>query len=162
MLAGKTVQAKIFFDHVEFCHDHQPVGRYRRSYGRDEELYDWTQYASTLLKKPGAAEHTRFFKQLPQQWQELLAQSGRRERKGVLRLLDEIVRDGNAPLCEDALSLAAENGRTDPDSIRQCYYMIAKKEFRPEPLKLQTSAPQLRYDPNLTAYDGLTGGVSHA
>ncbi len=161
-LAGKTVQAKIFFDHVEFYHDHQPVGRYRRSYGRDEELYDWTQYVGTLLKKPGAVEHTRFFKQLPQQWQELLAQSRGRERKGALRLLDEIVRDGNAPLCEDALSMAAENGRTDPDSIRQCYYMIARKEFRPKPLELRASTPKLRYDPNLTAYDGLTGGASHA
>lgn len=38
MLVGKTVQVKIFFDHVEFYHDHQPVDRYRRSYGRDEEL----------------------------------------------------------------------------------------------------------------------------
>ena len=161
-LAGKTVQAKIFFDHVEFYYDHHPVGRYRRSYGRDEELYDWTQYVGTLLKKPGAVEHTRFFKQLPQQWQELLAQSRGRERKGALRLLDEIVRDGNAPLCEDALSMAAENGRTDPDSIRQCYYMIARKEFRPKPLELRASTPKLRYDPNLTAYDGLTGGASHA
>ena len=37
-------------------------------------------------------EHTRFFKQLS----ELLAQSRGRERKGALRLLDEIVRDVNA------------------------------------------------------------------
>ena len=161
-LAGKTVQAKIFFDHVEFYHDHQPVGRYRRSYGQDEELYDWTQYVGTLLKKPGAMEHTRFFKQLPQRWQEFLVQSRGRERKGALRLLDEIVRDGNAPLCEDVLSMAAENGRTDPDSIRQCYYMIARKEFRPKPLELRASTPKLRYDPNLTAYDELTGDASHA
>ena len=41
-------------------------------------------------------EHTRFFKQLSQQWQELLAQSRGRERKGALRLLDEIVRDVKA------------------------------------------------------------------
>lgn len=161
-LAGRTVQAKIFFDHVEFYHDHQPVGRFRRSYGREEELYDWTQYVSTLLRKPGAVEHTRFFKQLPQLWQELLSKSKGRERKDALRLLDEMVRDGNASVCEDTLSLAAENGRTDPDSIRQCYYMIAKKEFRPKPLELRTSAPQLCYNPNLTAYDGLTGGGSHA
>ncbi len=157
-LAGKTVQAKIFFDHVEFYQDHQPVGRYRRSYGRNEEQYDWTQYISTLMKKPGAAEHTRFFRQMPRQWQELLAQTKGKERKGALELLGEIVRDGNAPLCEEALSLAAENGRTDPDSIRQCYYMISKKEFHPKPLELGTSTPKLRYDPNLTAYDNLTGG----
>lgn len=87
-LAGKMVQAKIFFDHVEFFHDYQPVGRYRRSYDRNEEQYDWSQYIGTLLKKPGAVEYTRFFKQLPQQWQELLAQSRGRERKGALQLLE--------------------------------------------------------------------------
>ena len=85
-----------------------------------------------------------------------------RERKNALRLLEEIVQDGNADLSEEALCLAAENGRTDADSIRQCYYMIAKKEFRPEPLKLRGAALQLHYNPNLAAYDCLTGGVSHA
>ncbi len=53
---------------------------------------------------------------------------------------------------------AAENGRTDADSIRQCYYMIARKEFRPDPLKLVSTAPVLDYQPNLSAYDGLMGG----
>lgn len=161
-LSGRIVQAKLFFDHVEFYYDHKPVGRYKRSYEREQELYDWTQYVGTFLKKPGAVEHTRFFRQMPRLWQDLLRQSKGRERKDALRLLDEIVRDGNAGLCEEALSLAAENGRTDPDSIRQCYYMIAKKEFRPEPLQLRTPTPQLHYDPKLTAYDGLTGGASHA
>ena len=35
--------------------------------------------------------------------------------------------------------------------------MIAKKEYRPDPLKLPGS-PVLNYNPNLSAYDGLTGG----
>ena len=80
-----------------------------------------------------------------------------RERKNVLQLLNEIVSDGNADLCTDALELAGENGRTDADSLRQCYYMIAKKEYRPDPLKLPGS-PALHYNPNLSAYDSLTGG----
>lgn len=160
-LAGRTVQAKIFFDHIEFYCDHQPAGRYCRSYGRHEELFDWTRYTGTLLKKPGAVEHTRFFKRMPQQWRELLARSKGRERRGALQLLDEIVRDGNASLCEEALTLAMENGRTDPDSVRQCYYMISRKEFWPKPLELEVSTPKLQYTPDLTAYDGLTGGVSH-
>lgn len=161
-LAGHIVQAKVFFDRVEFYHDHRLVAQYRRSYGRNEELYDWTQYVGALLKKPGAVEHTRFFQRMPEQWQELLAHSRGRERKGALQLLSEIVKDGNAGLCNEALTLAAENGRTDPDSIRQCYYMIAKKEFRPEPLQLKGNAPKLHYDPDLMAYDGLTGGVCNA
>ena len=162
LLSGRVVQAKIFFDHVEFYYDHKPVGRYVRSYGREQELCDWTQYVGALLRKPGGVEHTRFFQQMPQLWQDLLRAAKGRERKDALRLLGEMVRDGNAGICEDVLSLAAENGRTDPDSIRQCYYLITKKEFRPEPIQLRTPTPQLHYDPNLTAYDGLTGGACHA
>ena len=115
-----------------------------------------------MVKKTGAVEHTRIFRQIPQLWRELLVQSKRQERKDALRLLEEMVQDGNAALCEEALSLAAENGRRDVDSIRQCYYMIARKEFRPKPLKLQNVTPQFRHSPNLAAYDGLTGGACHA
>ena len=95
---------------------------------------------------------------MPAQWQALLAQTKGQERRSALQLLAEIAQDGNAVLCKDAVSLAAENGRTDPDSIRQCYYMIARKEFRPKPLKLKTTAPQLDYNLDLAAYDGLMGG----
>ena len=57
--------------------------------------------------------------------------------------------------------LAAENGRTDAESVRQCYYMIARKEFRPDPLRPDNDAPPLNYSPDLSAYDGLTGGEIH-
>ena len=50
MLAGEKVQAKIFYDHVEFYHDHRPVGRFPRSYKTNDEVYDWTQYVSTDRK----------------------------------------------------------------------------------------------------------------
>lgn len=157
-LSGKTVQAKIFYDHIEFFYDHRPVGTYPRSYSRGKEICDWTQYVTTLCKKPGAAEHTRFFHQFPALWQSHLKQASGRERRSALQLLEEIVSDGNAGLCDDALKLAQENGRTDADSIRQCYYRIAKKESRPNPLQLGVNAPTLNYNPSLSAYDGLIGG----
>jgi transposase len=160
MLAGEVVQAKVFFDHIEFFHDHRPVGCFTRSYKTNDEIYDWTQYVSTLCKKPGAIEHTRFFRQMPERWREYLTSTAGKERKNALQLLNEIVTDGNAGLCDDALELASENGRTDSDSLRQCYYMIAKKEYRPDPLRLG-STPVLNYHPNLSAYDGLMGGDSH-
>jgi len=160
-LSGQTVQAKIFFDHIEFFHDRQPVGSFSRSYGKNKEIYDWTQYLSTLCRKPGATLDTRFFRQMPQLWQRHLKQCRAKERKNALQLLHEIVCDGNASLCDDALVLAGENGRTDIDSIRQCYYMIAKKEYRPEPLKLLHNTPRLNYNPNLSDYDNLAGGVIH-
>jgi transposase len=158
-LAGQTVQAKIYFDRVELFYDHTLLKVYPRCYERDTEVLDWTQYVGTLCKKPHAVEHTRFFHQLPKLWQEHLLATGGKERKSALMLLSEIVRDGNAALCDDTLALAVECGRTDTDSLRQCYYMIAKREYRPQPLTLTAAAPALNYNPNLTAYDGLTGGA---
>ena len=159
-LSGKLVQAKVFYDHIEFFHDHRPVGRYQRSYKTHDKVYDWTQYVSVLCRKPGAVEHTPFFEQIPHLWREHLSEVSGTERKSALELLREIVDDGNASLCDDALELAAESGRTDADSVRQCYYMIARKEYRPDPLRL-ANAPSLHYHPNLSAYDSLMGGETH-
>lgn len=160
VLAGEIVQAKVFYDHIEFFHDKQKVSEFPRSYKTNDEICDWTQYVSILCQKPGAVEHTRFFRQMPERWQTYLAKTNGAERKNALQLLKEIVSDGNAALCDDALDLARENGRTDPDSLRQCYYMISKREYRPIPLKL--NAPGLNYHPNLSVYDGLTGGELRA
>lgn len=158
MFASKLVQAKIFFEHIEFYFEHRLIGEYKRSYEHNEEIYDWTQYIESLIRKPGATEHTRFFSQIPKQWQDILSQSKGKERKSALRLLSEIIEDGNAELCEEAVALAEENGRRDADSIRQCYYLISKKEFRPMPLELDNNTPNINYSPNLCVYDRLMGG----
>ena len=73
---------------------------------------------TTLRKKPDAAEHTRFFQQLPALWQQHLRQTSGKERKNTLYLLEEMVTDGNSCFCDGVLELAHENGRTDVDSIR--------------------------------------------
>ena len=161
-LFGKTIQAKLYYDHIEFFYDHHLEGRYKRSYGSGEEICDWTKYVTVLCRKPGAAEHTRFFHQLPALWQSHLKQTHGKDRKKALFLLDEIVTDGNASVCDDVLELAHENGRMDADSIRQYYYTIARKEFHPHPLQLEVNTPTLHYHPDLSAYDGLMGGEADA
>ena len=158
--AGKVVQAKIFYDRVELYYDRQLLKTYDRSYCRNQEVTDWKQYLPILLRKPGAAEHTRFFDQMPKLWQAHLRNSKGNERKTALMLLAEIVNDGNEALCDDALALASENGRTDADSIRQCYLLIAKAESYPQPLKLSAEPPLLNYCPDLSVYDGLMGGAA--
>jgi len=117
---------------------------------------DFTQYMTTLCKKPGATPHTRFFHQLPKLWQQHLKETQGKERKTALLLLSEIVRDGNLDLSDDAISMANECGRADTDSIRQCYYMISKLENHPKPLDI--TAPTINYNPNLNVYDSLMGG----
>ena len=146
---------------MEFFHDHRPVGTFHRSYKDGEEVFDWTQYLTTLCVKPGAAPHTRFFQEMPQQWREYLSHTQGKERKSALQLLKEIVEDGNVALCDEALELATSNGRTDADSLRQFYYLIARRENRPDPLRL-SSGPAINYNPSLTVYDRLTGGVANA
>lgn len=159
-LAGRVVQAKIYFDKIEVFYDHCLLKVFRRSYGKNGEDLDWKDYLPTLVKKPGAVEHTRFFNQIPKLWQGYLKSVEGRERKSALLLLAEIVNDGNEILCDDALELAAECGRLDSDSVRQCYLMISKPESHPQPLRLDANPPLLNYIPDLSVYDGLVGGAS--
>lgn len=160
-LHDETVQAKIFYDKIEFYHDHALVASYRRCYGKNEELMDWTQYIRTLCRKPGAAEHTRFFSAMPLPWQSYLSQTRGQERKSALQLLDDIVRDGNAEFCVDILTLAQQNGRSDVDSVKQCYYSLLEEGKKPEPLDLLSQVPTLNYNPDISVYDGLTGGEAN-
>lgn len=159
-LAGAVVQAKVFFDHIEFFYDHKPIGRFVRSYKTQAEIYDWTQYLPTLMRKPGSVEHTRFFRQMPERWQTFLASTESRERKSALQLLSEIVSDGNAALCDETVRLAEESGHIDVDSLRQCYYRLANKDERPALLPLNEGSVW-HYDPDLSAYDNLMGGEEH-
>jgi transposase len=157
-LSGKVVQAKIYFDKIEVFYDHNLLKTFRRSYGRNGEECDWKDYLPSLVKKPGATEHTRFFNQMPKLWQNHLKSVKGRERKSALLLLSEMVSDGNEALCDDALELAGEYGKTDADSIRQCYLLISKPESHPQPLQLTTSPPLLNFTPDLSVYDQLIGG----
>ena len=158
-LYGKVVQVKIFFDKIEVSYDHCLLKTFRRSYEKKGEDSDWKDYLPSLVKKPGATEHTRFFNQMPKLWQEYLRSVTGRERKSALMLLSEIVQDGNEALCDDALELAGEHGTLNSDNIRASYLFISKPERSPQPLKLLDEAPLLNYRPDLSVYDSLTGGA---
>lgn len=159
--ARQTAQLKIYFDKVELFCDHTLLAIYERSYGKNEEVVDWKHYVGTLCEKPGAAEHTRFFNQLPKLWQQHLQATQGKERKTSLLLLNEIVQDGNAKLSDEVLSLAECFGRSDSESIRQCYYLLTKEDHSYRPLTLGDGTPTLNYAPNLSDYDILTGGAAN-
>jgi hypothetical protein len=92
---------------------------------------------------------------MPKLWQGYLHNTHGRERKSALMLLAEMIEDGNEALCDDALELAEKYGQPDNDSIRQCYYLIARPENYPTPLRLSPETPLLNYMPDLAAYDSL-------
>jgi hypothetical protein len=159
-LSGKVVQAKIRFNQIELFYDHHLLKTYDRSYEKNKAVTDWKQYLPTLVRKPGAVEHTQFFDQMPKLWQEYPRNTKGGERKTALTLLMEMVNDGNEALCDEALELANEYGRLDNDGIRQCYLLIAKPENRPVPMELVSAPPPLNYKPDLSVYDALTGSVA--
>lgn len=159
IFSGEKVQAKIFCDKVEFFYDHKKIGEFQRQYGKNKEIFDWTRYISLLCKKPRATNYTRFFKKMPQMWQNYLSSSVGQERKSALQLLNEIVNDGNEKLCDDTIILANETGKTDVASLRQCYYFISKREFHPKPLDLSSlPVPDVKFVSSLADYDVLMGG----
>ena len=131
-LHNTTVQAKIFHDNIEFYHDKALIAAYRRSYEKNKGFMDWRQYMKTLLKKPGAAEHTRFFTSMPAGWQKYISETSGKERKSALQLLCDMVKDGNSDSCDEILNLAKQSGRSDVDSVKQCYYSLLKDRKRPE------------------------------
>jgi len=156
-LCGKTVYVKTFYNTVEIYYEHELLQIYERSYGANEEVTDWKQYVGLLCKKPGAVEHTQFFDQLPKLWREHLKNSQGKERKTALMLLYEIVRDGNAEMSDMPLQLAGAYGRSDIESIRQCYYNLTSDTRPLAPIQFNVPTPMLGYNPNLTPYDDLIG-----
>jgi len=156
-LRGTVVQAKIYFDRIEVFHEHSLLKTFDRSYDKNGEHYDWRLYLPSLVKKPGAVEHTRFFNQIPKMWQEYLKCVNGRERKTALMLLSEIVDDGNDDMCDGVIEMAAMYGMPDNDSIRQCYTLMSKPGSYPPPLELPINPPLLNYSPDLSIYDSLAG-----
>ena len=170
------MQAKIFHDSIEFYHDKALIAAYRRSYEKKKEFMDWRQYMKTLLRKPGAAEHTRFFSSMPSEWQKYISETSGKERKSALQLLCDMVKDGNSDSCDEILNLARQSGRSDVDSVKQCYYSLLKDRKRPDPLgspgsretsdstsvesnetlRLLSKVPKLNYNPDISVYDSLT------
>ena len=98
---------------------------------------------------------------MPKQWQDYLSEIKGQERRSALQLLNDIVHDENAEHCVDILTLAKQSGRSDVETVRQCYYSLLKEEKTPEPLVLLAQVPTINYNPNLSVYDGLAGGVTN-
>jgi len=151
---GVRVDVKIWADKVEFFYEHRLITSYARQY-EDDEVSDWRVYLNTLRRKPGALEHSRYFNQMPKLWQEHLKTTSGSERKSALTLLRDIVTDGNESLADEVLEFALEQGRSDCDSIRQCYKYLSEKDFCPPELTLERTVPRAGFEPDLFAFDSL-------
>lgn len=153
---GKIVQTKIYYDKIEIYSECCLIKTLNRIYNKSKEDIDWRDYLTLLEKKPRALENTRFFNQMPKLWQEYLKSIEGKERKNAIKLLSEIVLDGNDNMCDDVVSMATDCGRIDVESVRQCYYISSKREYHPEPIELDNVKVKIFYKPDLSGYDNLS------
>lgn len=162
-LNGAVVQAKIWYDRIEFYYDRRQIGSYSRLYERRKECFDPAVYLKALIQKPNAAADTRFFHAFPIGWKNLLGNSRGQDRRDAIRLLSDMAEASSLDTCEEALQMAAANNRSDLSSIRQCFEMITRLELYPEPLQTTVAVPiPTPTEADLQYYDNLTGGTTSA
>ncbi len=107
--------------------------------------------------KSGAVEHTKFYDQIPKLWKEHLLTLKKKERKKVLLLLKEAVQKDDLENVDTALELSRLYGKTDTESVRQCYYnLVLDNSYKP-PCNITADVPNINYEPNLNPYDHLLG-----
>lgn len=63
---------------------------------------------------------------MPSLWQGHLKSLEGAQRKSALMLLMEIVKDDNTALCDNVIAMAQGCGKTDSETLRQCYYNLVK------------------------------------
>lgn len=88
-VAGKEVYIKLRAHHIEILNEHyQSIVTHKRLYGQGQEVMDWLPYLSTLAKRPNALKYTSFYHELPDPWQEYLADLTYEEKKEKSSLAD--------------------------------------------------------------------------
>lgn len=161
-LHGEEVQAKIYWDRVEFLYDHRPLATYQRSYGRKKLNSTWVQHLGIMRRKPGGIRFMRGIEDMPGVLRHLLVESPRKEVRHALDVLIEMRDNGHIGLCEDVIKMAAGVGKLDADTLKQAYYVCTRRPPDTEPLALSKSVPVANYNPDLSVYDRLAGGANHA
>ncbi|MBN4051123.1 hypothetical protein JYT99_02970 [bacterium AH-315-E09] len=154
-LVGEKVSVKIYFNKIKVYKERIIIAEFSRNYGEFEEIYDWKQYLKLMSVKPGAIEHTKFYNQIPKLWREHLLKVEKKEKKKVLLLLKEAIDRNELENIDTALELSQLYGRTDADSIRQCYYNLTIDDNSKAPCNINIDVPIMNYDPPLSAYDNL-------
>ena len=108
---GRPVEIRAYADWVELRQDGRVVGEHRRSFGRDQTVYDPWHYVPVLARKPGALRNGAPFKDwlLPAALERVrrrLAGSADGDRQ-MVSILGAVLTDGLAAVeaaCAEALS----------------------------------------------------------
>ncbi|MCK8787864.1 IS21 family transposase [Roseomonas sp. NAR14] len=159
---GRPVEIRAYAERIEIRQDGRVVGEHRRSFGRDQTVFDPWHYVPVLARKPGAWRNGAPFKDwlLPGALERV-----RRKLAGVadgdrqmVDILTAVLSDGLAAV-EAACAEALRDGVHSADVVLN---ILARQREPPAPLTILTpDALRLRHEPlaDCARYDSLRRSV---
>jgi transposase len=159
---GRPVEIRAYADRIELRQDGRAVGEHRRSFGRDQTVFDPWHYVPVLARKPGALRNGAPFKDwlLPgglERVRRKLAVAGDGDRQ-MVDILTAVLSDGLAAV-EAACAEALREGVHSADVILNI--LARQREPTPPVTILTPEALRLRHEPaaDCARYDSLRSSV---
>ncbi|GAC1484738.1 MAG: IS21 family transposase [Candidatus Dormibacteria bacterium] len=155
---GRPVEIRAYADRIELRQDGRLVGEHRRSFGRDQTVFDPWHYVPVLARKPGALRNGTPFKDwvLPSSLDRIrrkLAGSEDGDRQ-MVKILTTVLSDG-LPAVEAACAEALRENVHSADVILN---ILARRRETARPMTIMTpDALKLRQEPaaDCARYDSL-------
>ena len=159
---GRPVEIRAYADRIELRQEGRIVGEHRRSFGRDQTVYDPWHYVPVLARKPGALRNGAPFKDwvLPASLDRVrrkLAAADDGDRQ-MVTILTAVLSDGLSAV-EAACAAALRENVHSADVILN---ILARRREPAAPLTIVTpEALRLRVEPvaDCTRYDSLRRAV---
>ena len=159
---GRPVEIRAYADRIELRQDGRLVGEHRRSFGRDQTVYDPWHYVPVLARKPGALRNGAPFKDwvLPAALDRVrrkLAGADDGDRQ-MVEILTTVLSDG-LPAVEAACAEALRENVHSADVILN---ILARRREPRAPITIMTpEALRLRHEPaaDCARYDSLRRAV---
>jgi transposase len=159
---GRPVEIRAYADRIELRQDGRIVGEHRRSFGRDQTIFDPWHYVPVLARKPGALRNGAPFKDwiLPASLDRVrrkLAGANDGDRQ-MVDILTTVLSDG-LPAVEAACGEALREG---VHSAAVILNILARRREAAAPITIMTpDALRLRHEPmaDCSRYDSLRRAV---
>jgi transposase len=146
---GRPVEVRAYADRIELRQDGRLVGKHRRSFGRDQTVFDPWHYVPVLARKPGALRNGAPFKDwvLPSSLDRVRRKlAGARDGdRQMVDILTTVLSDG-LPAIEAACAEALREGVHSADVILN---ILARRRELASPITIMTpEALRLRLEPD--------------
>jgi len=162
--AYRSVLIKSYVDKIVICYEDKEIANHRRSYNKEEAVYDPAHYLAIIERKINsldqAAPMLRWQNELPSCFRllrtRLEARDGKQGKRSYVQIL-KFLSDFKISVVTKAVEYGLSKGIIDPHSIK--HLILAQIDQRPAALDqdLYPNLPRLEYStkPNLALYDNL-------